>query len=52
MSVRDMLYTFHAAVHLPYAKSAQLYLQEMECPEELLPADDEQMKLGVNFKRQ
>ena len=31
MSVRAMLHTFHAAVHLPYAKSAQLYLQEIEC---------------------
>ena len=40
MSVREMLHTFHAAVHLPYAKSAQLYLQEMERLEELLPADD------------
>ena len=35
-----MLHIFHAAVHLPYAKSAQLYLQEMERIEELLPADD------------
>ena len=34
MSVREMLHTFHAAVHLPYAKSAQLSI------EELLPADD------------
>ena len=40
MSVREMLHTFHDAGHLPYAKSAQLYLQEMERPEELLPADD------------
>ena len=39
-SVREMLPTFHAAGHLPYAKSAQLYLQEMERLEELLPADD------------
>ena len=35
-----MLHTFHAAVHLPYVKSAQLYLQEMERLEELLHADD------------
>ena len=40
MSVREMLHTFHAAVYLPYAKSAQLYLQEMERIEEILHADD------------
>ena len=40
MSVREILHTFHAAGHLPYAKSAQLYLQEMERLEELLPTDD------------
>ena len=37
MSVREMLHTFHAASHLPYAT---LYLQEIERLEELLPADD------------
>ena len=40
MSAREMLHTLHTVGHLPYAKSAQLYLQEMERLEELLPADD------------
>ena len=35
-----MLPTFHAAGHLPYAKSAQLYLQEMQRLNELLPSED------------
>ena len=39
-SVQEMLPTFHAAGHLAYAKSAQLYLQEMERLEKLLPTED------------
>ena len=39
-SVPDILPTFHAAGHIAYVKSGQLFLQEMEYIEELLPAED------------
>ena len=39
-TVREMLPTFHAAGHTAYAKSAQLYLQQMERLESVLPPTD------------
>lgn len=38
--VKSMLPTFHAAGHTLYAKSAQLYLQEMQRLEGLMPDED------------
>lgn len=35
--VREMIPHFHAAGHLPYAKSARLYLQQMEALEQTMP---------------
>ena len=35
-----MLPTFHAAGHIAYSKSAQLYLQEMERLKSILPEND------------
>jgi hypothetical protein len=35
-----MLPHFHAAGHLPYAKSARLYLQQMEALEQTMPVDE------------
>ena len=39
-TVREMLPMFHAAGHTAYAKSAQLYLQQMERLESVLPPTD------------
>lgn len=39
-SMRKMLPVFHAAGHLPYAKSAQLYLQDMLALENLVVQDE------------
>jgi len=38
--VRQMIPHFHAAGHLHYAKSARLYLQQMEALEQTMPADE------------
>ena len=38
--VREMLPHFHAAGHLHYAKSARLYLQQMEELEKAMPVDE------------
>ena len=35
-----MIPHFHAAGHLPYAKSARLYLQQMEALEQTMPANE------------
>ena len=35
-----MVQYFHAAVHLPYAKSARLYLQQMNLLAEIMPPDE------------
>ena len=39
-SVKAMIPHFHAAGHLPYAKSAHLYLQQMEALPETMPHDE------------
>ena len=39
-AVHTMLPTFHAAAHLPYAKAAHMYLQEMERLENGLSQED------------
>jgi len=38
--VRDMIPHFHAAGHLPYAKSARLYLQQMASLKHTMPAEE------------
>ena len=38
--VREMIPHFHAAGHLPYAKSARLYLQQMEAFDQTMPEDE------------
>ena len=38
--VREMIPHFHAAGHLPYAKSARLYLQQMEALEHTMPGNE------------
>ena len=41
--IREMLPHLHAAGHLHYAKSARLYLQQMESLEKSMPADEYQL---------